>query len=234
MVLYSRWHRQHVWQKQKTAKQLKDINREFMRQHLEIKKQTELDLSQKLARFTKWVKEKQLILIVLMGVIGYTILISSIFFLAYQKTILSFKVSPSVVNQTEFRAAKPTEILLPNLNRELPIVSGVIVEGIWQTASDRPTHLDTSARPGEAGNIVIYGHNKTDIFGSLKQLSRGQVISLTNEQSQKYEYVIQSIEVVSPDKIEAVLPTDHEVLTVYTCTGPFDGKRLVIQAVPLY
>jgi LPXTG-site transpeptidase (sortase) family protein len=164
--------------------------------------------------------------------IGINILVLSSIYYLYHRTILSFQVTPIITTENHLRTGLPTQIVIDKAHINLPIALGSIEHGIWQTAKDKPTFLSTSSRPGEGNNIVIYGHNTKPIFASLKQVKVGDRIDIQNSEGKLYEYSVQQIQVVDPSEIDVVLPKDHEVLTVYTCTGLFDSKRLVITASP--
>ena len=60
----------------------------------------------------------------------------------------------------------------------------------------------------------------------------GDSIILKTESNQEYSYSVSEILTVIPDQTEVLAPTDHEVLTLYTCTGLLDQKRLIVKALP--
>jgi len=148
----------------------------------------------------------------------------------YQIRILSFTkpIAEAVVTQKE--APLPTEITIPSIGINLPIDSGTIKGGVWQISYNHPTFLDSSARPGSGGNVVIYGHNKKVIFGNLPYLSVGQKIIIKTQDGKIYTYEAYQKDFVSPSRVDLVSPTNHEELTVYTCYGLFDSERVVIKA----
>ena len=150
----------------------------------------------------------------------------------YQKTVLSFAVSPSVSAALYLRKEVPRHVTVPSEKIDLNVVTADIKNGIWETSQTDATYLSTSARPGEGGNVVIYGHNWTRLFGKLAFVKLGDTITLTTNDGKQHEYKIAKKFVVSPNQVDAVLPTDYEMLTLYTCTGLFDSQRLMIQAFP--
>lgn len=90
-----------------------------------------------------------------------------------------------------------------------------------------------SSVPGKGGNIVIYAHNKKNLFGNLTTAEYGDVIYIRTSDGTIQQYQIRKKFIVSPDHIEVVEPTSYEVLTLFTCTGFADSQRLIIQAYPL-
>lgn len=176
---------------------------------------------------------RQAVFWLIVAYIGSFAALLSGFYLLYQETILSFKVAPVVTASAHLRSDRPTRITIDSANIDISIVEANIQEGIWQTSQTEVTHLSTSARPAENGNIVLYGHNMQHIFGNLPAVKMGDRVVLTTEEGQKYYYQVADITVVDPSQIQTVLPTQNEVLTVYTCTGFLDSKRLVLKAVPV-
>jgi LPXTG-site transpeptidase (sortase) family protein len=175
---------------------------------------------------------KRLFFTVGLIIIGLNIFAISGLYLLYKKTTLSFAVAPVVTADAHLRRDIPTHVSIDAAKISLDIQEAAIENGVWQTSNTNATHLNTSMRPGEGGNIVIYGHNLRKIFGPLRVVKIGDKINIDTEDGKKYEYTVQNIETVSPKQIDKVLPTDHEVLTIYTCTGLLDSQRLVITAFP--
>jgi LPXTG-site transpeptidase (sortase) family protein len=190
----------------------------------------------KLSQAKKLVRAQRrlsLALATLLIVVGISLVSIAGIFLAYRRTSLSFEVAPAITVNSKFRLAAPTRITIPSAKIDLPVDSAQIVKGIWQTSPNHPTHLESSARPGEHGNVIIYGHNLRKIFGPLIQVKLGDKIEVVSSDGRHFTYQVNQITVVTPDQISTVLPTNYEVLTIYTCTGFLDSKRLVIKAVPL-
>lgn len=126
----------------------------------------------------------------------------------------------------------PQHIAISSLGINQAIVPGLITNNIWSVADAAANHLATSAVPGEAGNIIVYGHDDQDLFGPLEQAQVGQIITLTAHDGQAHHYRIETITTVNPHDVSLVQPTDDEILTAYTCTGFANSRRLIIQARP--
>ncbi len=150
----------------------------------------------------------------------------------YRVRVLSFTKTPAQATQTSQTFKLPEEILIPSIGIDLPIEIGTIKDGVWQISYNHPTFLDSSARPGSGGNVVIYGHNKKVIFGNLPYLSLGQKIYIKTTDEKVHIYETYKKDFVSPDRIDLISPTNKEELTIYTCYGLFDSQRVVIKAKP--
>lgn len=151
----------------------------------------------------------------------------------YQRRVLSFAYTPKA-KIIETKSAKPRRIVIENLGIDVAVENSQIIDGIWEISETNASFLITSAEPGTVGNVVIYGHNRQNIFGKLvNRVKSGQHIKLVTEDGQEYFYQVDQVVVVKPNEVGVVLPTKYEVLTVYTCTGFFDSQRLVVRARPI-
>ncbi len=100
---------------------------------------------------------------------------------------------------------------IPRLN-----ISAVIVEGSDdESLKLGPGHVPGTALPGEQGNVAIAGHRNTH-FLPLKEVQAGDKISITSPRG-NMEYAVQYVEIVSPDDVDAINPTDESQLTLITC-----------------
>ena len=72
-----------------------------------------------------------------------------------------------------------------------------------------------TARPGDRGNIGIAGH-RDGFFRGLKDIVAGDAIALTTPQEQA-TYVVDEIEIVSPEHVEVLRPRGSPSLTLVTC-----------------
>lgn len=72
-----------------------------------------------------------------------------------------------------------------------------------------------TARPGEPGNIGIAGH-RDGFFRGLKDLAVGDAVALKTAVGRAL-YVIDEIEIVSPDRVDVLKPRPSPSLTLVTC-----------------
>jgi sortase A len=154
------------------------------------------------------------------------------FYLIYHRTILSFTSVPPQFQAVKTKAA-PQTLTIPALGIAIGIKPGFIMNGQWSISPQYALHLTTSSNPREGGNIVIYGHNKDTIFGRLPNAQIGGEVILTTADGQSYQYRIMQKAIVFPNQTELIFPTNHEVITIYTCTGFLDSQRLIIRAEPV-
>lgn len=130
------------------------------------------------------------------------------------------------------QSPSPTHIFIP-WNTDADITPGIYQNGNWTVSPDQVTHLTSSAMPGQAGNIILYGHNKREILGNIRVLKGGEPITLTLSDGSVRQYLVESAVEVAPTQASLLLPTPDETLTLFTCSGPLDSRRYVVRATPL-
>lgn len=72
-----------------------------------------------------------------------------------------------------------------------------------------------TARPGEAGNIGIAGH-RDSFFRGLKDVRIGDAIELQTLQGRN-TYIVDHIQIVTPNRVEVLEPSSVPSLTLVTC-----------------
>lgn len=116
---------------------------------------------------------------------------------------------------------------------DVAIDPAAYLEGDWTISPNNASYLASSARPGQEGNIILYGHNTRGILGNIRALKGGETLTLTLSDDTTREYQVVSLTQVSPTTLDLLLPTDSEVLTIYTCSGFLDSQRTVVRATPI-
>lgn len=144
-------------------------------------------------------------------------------------TEVTAQVSADTITHNENYA--PVHITVGSILNQ-PITPQIYKNGSWTIPEKNAAHLINSAYPYEPGNIIIYGHNTKQVFGGLKQVKIDTPITIQLANGSKRHYAITKIIEVTPDKIEYLQPTTKETMTIYTCSGFMDSKRLVIRAEP--
>ncbi len=126
-------------------------------------------------------------------------------------------------------AAAPLAILrIPTIELEVPVLAGTD-----ELALNRGVgHIEGTPRPGQPGNIGIAGH-RDGFFRGLKDISAGDVLEVETL-SGTDRYSIESITIVSPDRVDVLAPTAVSTVTLVTCF-PFyfvgnAPKRYIVRA----
>jgi sortase A len=95
-------------------------------------------------------------------------------------------------------------------------LSAIVMEGDDRRTLRRAVgHIPGTTFPGQNGNMVLTGHRDT-FFRPLRNVARDDIITLTTLHGQ-YLYRVLSTQVVSPDNVSMLDPTQNETLTLITC-----------------
>lgn len=135
--------------------------------------------------------------------------------------------SQNTQSQPEVKV-NPVKIYIPKLERSLNISEGYIVDGRWTVSETGVSYLIKSATPGEAGNSVIYGHNKAEILGKLWKVEKGDLVYVVLSNGSIVKYEIFEEKEVKPSQIEILNNVGDSRLTIYTCSGFLDSARFVV------
>lgn len=119
-------------------------------------------------------------------------------------------------------------IEIPRLGVFAMIASGVDD----RTLSRAVGHMPGTARPGEPGNVGLAGH-RDSFFRGLKDARAEDDVRIVTPNG-TYDYRIESVEVVGPQRVDLLEPSASPTLTLVTCY-PFHmvGKapeRFVVRA----
>lgn len=123
-----------------------------------------------------------------------------------------------------------TGIVIESIGVSLPVIPARKNGNLWETTPNGVSHLVSSPTPGEAGNSIMYGHNWGSILKNLYKAKKGDKIVIYFSDGSKSEFEINALVEVSPDEASLLAPTARPILTLYTCSGLFDQKRLVATA----
>jgi LPXTG-site transpeptidase (sortase) family protein len=126
----------------------------------------------------------------------------------------------------------PVRVVIP-WYVDTPVKDGYVENNDWTILNNEAVYLAKSARPGTTGNIVIYGHNTNSVMGNIRALKGYETIKLIMSDKSEREYKVKLLRQVQPTAMQYLEPTESETLTIYTCAGPGDSERFIVQAVPV-
>ncbi len=119
---------------------------------------------------------------------------------------------------------------IPKIDLEVAIKRGIDNEIL----KDSVGHFANTSMPGEYGNFSVAGHRaytNNKFFSNLDELEIGDELNVLSN-NENYKYIVNSIEVVSPDKVEVIDSTDKskKEITLVTCTPKYIGShRLIVK-----
>lgn len=136
----------------------------------------------------------------------------------------------------------PAKILINNIEVDAPVdfnQQEINETSFQESLRNGVVHYPFTAKPGETGNSVIFGHssgqvwapgNYKFIFSKLEHLEPGNKI-FVDYMGVRYEYEINGKKVVPPTDVSVLRPTSDNILTLITCypVGS-NAKRLIVTA----
>jgi len=132
----------------------------------------------------------------------------------------------------ESSLSSPKYLVIKDLDISLPVFSANPPKnGHWATTYEGVSFLNSSVIPGNRGNSIMYGHNWSSLLGKLKNAKPGMTVEVVFENGSNAKFNIQYIQVVPSNQSDILNDTDDVRLTIYTCTGILDSKRLVVTAI---
>lgn len=124
--------------------------------------------------------------------------------------------------------------LLPFVAKlDIPTIAltALVVDGVdAQTLRRAVGRIPSSSLPGEPGDVALAGHRDTD-FRALGALALGDALILRTADGE-YQYEVESIRIVTPQRVDVLTPADHPTLTLVTCypfhfVGPAPQRYIV-------
>jgi LPXTG-site transpeptidase (sortase) family protein len=141
------------------------------------------------------------------------------------------KAKKTIATIAPYTNSMPTRISIPTIGVDLPVIPSKIVRGKWEETTIGVSYIAKSPIPGEIGNSILYGHNWPTLLGDLPLVKPGDKITIAYQNTKPRRFTVVFINIVSPDTTSVLLPTADRRITLYTCTGFLDSKRLVITAI---
>ena len=145
---------------------------------------------------------------------------------------------------TESAGVLPTRIEIGAVGIDLPVqnIKSTDIDVLYEDLKSGPIRYTDSARLGEEGNVLIFGHSSRlpvvknqmyKAFNSVPDVESGDVITLTGEDGKKYLYSVVSVEQKDTEDPRATisLAKEGKYLTLVTC-DTLSGKtaRFVLTA----
>ena len=121
---------------------------------------------------------------------------------------------------------------IPKIDLEVAIKSGITNEVL----KDSVGHFENTAMPGEYGNFSVAGHRayiSNKFFSNLDKVEIGDELIVLFE-NKTIKYIVNSIDIVTPDKVEVVSSNDNseKEITLVTCTPKYIGShRLIVKGL---
>jgi LPXTG-site transpeptidase (sortase) family protein len=165
-------------------------------------------------------------------IFGILLIVIGIFLLALYRS-LSLPLSESFVALANSPSLWPKHISIKSIGVNVGIAPGGYKDGKWILDDNVVLYLPKSDGLGQGGNTILYAHSREKLFGNLKKISVGDVVVLGDANGKIYNYSIYSMEYIKPYQVEKIETNVKGTVTLFTCDGWFDEKRLVVKAIRL-
>jgi LPXTG-site transpeptidase (sortase) family protein len=117
----------------------------------------------------------------------------------------------------------PTKVQIPSLGIDLPVIPGYYdaKTGEWTLTTNKVQFATPTAQPNNiGGNTFLYGHARTNIFGSLPKIKAGAQAIVQTDNGHTFYYRLSSTRVVSPADSDSIFKYQGKpILTLQTCVG---------------
>lgn len=116
-------------------------------------------------------------------------------------------------------------ISIPKLGVDEPLLEGIRLT----TLDNGPGHWPGTAMPGQVGNVVVAAHRTSHgaPFRDIDQLVPGDVVQFTTEAG-VIDYTVTGTQIVQPDAIWIVDPTDTPTATLFACHPPGSTRQRIV------
>lgn len=223
---------------------------------LNEKQRKALSKLQKIRKHKYWYN----IRLVIGTVLVFVLIFNSQWFISQFMYLFSRPQLPTTeVQQTEQKPAQPAQptspqqtpqsevvdpqnkIIIPKIGVQAPLVFIDTNDeaGVLKSLRDGVVHYYGTAKPGENGNSVFFGHSSNDwweagnykfIFVLLEKLVPGDTYEI-HYNSRKYVYTVTETKIVMPTDLSVLNQTGEPISTLITCTPPGTSwKRFIVHA----
>jgi LPXTG-site transpeptidase (sortase) family protein len=153
----------------------------------------------------------------------------------------SIPTFPTSARQMRFA---PATVEVPSIGIDAEVEQVHIIDGVMEAPDDpwKVGWYPQLAFPGQGANVVMAGHKDwwdvgPAVFWDLSELEPEADILLTSAGGDVLTYAVASVDALSAatPPSEYTAGVGHELLTLITCSGSFDGasydERLIVRAV---
>lgn len=179
-------------------------------------------------------------MMIILALFNSQMIASSYIGLTYQPVDSSVQDTATAEDTIDENA--PAQIHINNIEVTAPIdfnQQEINEASFQESLRNGVVHYPFTAKPGQPGNSVIFGHssgqiwapgNYKFIFSKLEHLEPGNKIFI-DYKGIRYEYEISAKKIVPPTDVSVLQPTSDNSLTLITCypVGS-NAKRLIITA----
>ncbi|MBR3178846.1 MAG: class D sortase [Clostridia bacterium] len=153
--------------------------------------------------------------------------------------IMALEPSPSSIPKRHAENSKPKQIgsafQMEILGKAISIADNVDEASLEKT----PGWLPTSAKPGEEGTCVIYGHRNRNHLQIIKDIRIGDEIVITVTRGATFKYSVCEIKILEPGEAIRMDTVNGKQLMIVTCypfyySGHAPQKKIIIGTMTVF
>jgi LPXTG-site transpeptidase (sortase) family protein len=123
---------------------------------------------------------------------------------------------------------QPTELLIPSLNMDLPIIPGYYDAHTksWTLTLNKVQYATITPQPNNVeGDTFLYGHYRSEVFARLHTIPANAQAIVKTANNHTFYYQLSSIRTTNPGDDSVFTYKGKPILTIQTCTGIFFQNR---------
>ena len=123
---------------------------------------------------------------------------------------------------------KPVRLQIPSLGFNLQVIDGAYnsKNGTWTLTLNKAQYALPSVQPNnEAGNTLIYGHYRPEVFAYLHLIKPGAQAYVLTDNGYRFKYIYQSTKAFDPTDTSIFMYQGVPRLTIQTCSGVYFQNR---------
>jgi len=125
----------------------------------------------------------------------------------------------------------PNRVVVPSVGIDLVVKTGSYDPSTqnWTVDTQSAFYADRTVPINDSnGSTLIYGHAQLGLFSRLPEISDGATAEVYTDTGKKFSYTFQSSREVTPDDTSIFVTSGPPMLTLQTCSGPYDTFRTLV------
>lgn len=166
--------------------------------------------------------------------VSKTFIALGLVFILFSLALFVERFIPTTVKNSEAveqsLVSQPVSITINSIGVNLPVLPASRDNSKFTTTKEGVSYLTDSVLPGLKGNSVFYGHNWPSLLGNLKNTKKGDLIELRYADGQIKFFTVDLIIEMPAKDVSIDSDAEQPILTIYTCSGFLDTKRIIVTA----